>query len=145
MIDVYSKEIRSILEMACPVWHPGLTVSEENQLERVQKVAFAIIRSNGYNKYTDSLEYFKQDTLKKRREKLCLNFAVKAHKSEKFSQWFVPNHSTINTRSDKMPLKSVKTRTRKYRKSPLPYLTEVLNNHIHSKQQKERRVEMYKQ
>ena len=141
LIDVYSKQIQSVLEMACPVWHPGLTVQEENQLERIQKVAFAIIRSKGYIKYPDSLAHFKQDSLKDRRNKLCLNFALKTYKSEKFSQLFKPVTHSVNTRSVKMPLK---TRTRRYRKSPLPYLTELMNNHIHAKQQNERQVEVYR-
>ena len=43
MFDVYSKEIRSLLEMAVPVWNSGLTNQQIHDIEGVQKVAMQII------------------------------------------------------------------------------------------------------
>ena len=43
MVDVYCKEVRSILEMCVPVWHYSLTKKQSATIERVQKVAFRII------------------------------------------------------------------------------------------------------
>ena len=43
MVDVYEKQIRSIMEQAVPVWEPGLTKGECEQIERVQKCAIYII------------------------------------------------------------------------------------------------------
>ena len=43
LIDLYNKQIRSIIEYAVPVWFPGLTSSDRNELERIQKSAFRII------------------------------------------------------------------------------------------------------
>ena len=40
------KEIRSILELAVPAWHSGLTVKQAADIERVQRVAVAIILSD---------------------------------------------------------------------------------------------------
>ena len=37
--DVYVKEIRSLLELAMPAWHSGLTCKQSVEIERVQKVA----------------------------------------------------------------------------------------------------------
>ena len=37
MFDVYIKEIRSILELAVPVWHSGLTKQQATDIERIQK------------------------------------------------------------------------------------------------------------
>ena len=37
LFDVYTKEIRSILEMAVPVWHPGLTKQQAKDIETIQK------------------------------------------------------------------------------------------------------------
>ena len=36
MFDVYCKEVRSILELAVPVWHSFLTVKESADIERIQ-------------------------------------------------------------------------------------------------------------
>ena len=40
LFDVYIKDIRSILEMAVPVWHPGLTKKQTADIESVSKVGF---------------------------------------------------------------------------------------------------------
>ena len=36
LFDIYTKEIRSILEMAVPVWNPGITKKQAVDIERVQ-------------------------------------------------------------------------------------------------------------
>jgi len=43
MIQVYISNMRSVLEYACPVWHPGLTKTQSNEIERVQKRCLRII------------------------------------------------------------------------------------------------------
>ena len=43
ILDVYTKEVRSLLELAVPVWHSGLNKLQSAQIERVQKTAFRII------------------------------------------------------------------------------------------------------
>ena len=48
MKDIYEKQVRSVLEMAVPVWEAGLTKSESNQIERVQRTACAIILGTKY-------------------------------------------------------------------------------------------------
>ena len=39
ILDVYLKEIRSLLELAVPAWHSGLTLKQSVDNERVQRVA----------------------------------------------------------------------------------------------------------
>ena len=43
IIIVYTSIIRSILEYACPVWHPGLTAKQTKDIERVQKRCLKLI------------------------------------------------------------------------------------------------------
>jgi hypothetical protein len=43
IVVVYSSIIRSVLEYACPVWHPGLTRQQSDELEAVQKRCLRII------------------------------------------------------------------------------------------------------
>ena len=126
MMDVYEKQCRSVLEMAVPAWSAGLTKTESNQIERVQRSAFAIILGDDYGSYSQALRALKMETLVVRREALCLKFAQKAFNSEKFKNWFVVSESP----DDDKFLLEVKTRTRGNRNSPLPYLTKLLNNHL---------------
>ena len=53
--EVYDKQIRCMVELASPVWTPGITLEETNQLERVQKAAFSIILGNQYTNYARAL------------------------------------------------------------------------------------------
>ena len=134
MLDVYQKQVRSVLELAVPVWQPALTQQERREIERVQRCAFYVILGDAYNGYEQALDLLECDNLDDRREKLCKLFAKKAWKNPKYQNWFTLNDEplpTINTRSEatrvRNVLKPIVTRTDRYMNSPLPYLTEVLN------------------
>ena len=133
LVEVYFQQVRSLLEQDCPVWNAGITEQDSIVIERVQRTAVAIIRGEVHTSYKDALIKLELETLKSRRENLCLNFAIKAYKHPKFRNWFCTNHTDINTRSEKLPLKEIKTRTRRYKRSPLPYLTTLLNKYIKNK------------
>ena len=68
---------------------------------------------------------------------MCLNFALKLEKHEKYSNWFHPAEEFIppnmNTRSDKtlhhLKYNPVPFRTDPFKKSPFPFVTEILNEH----------------
>ena len=134
LLEAYTQQIRSITEMACPVWNGALTQQEERALDRIQRTALAVIRGDNHTTYREPLEYFEIDTLKKRREALSLKFAIKAQKNPKFSHWFSRNKSSINTRSVKVPFLKPKSRTKRFQKSPIIYLTDLLNAHLLKKQ-----------
>ena len=59
MIEVYIQQIRSVAEMACPVWNSGLTLQEVTALERIQRTAMAVIRGENHTNYREALEHFK--------------------------------------------------------------------------------------
>ena len=42
-IDVYIKQVRSVMELAVPVWHSSLTLADKVAIERVQKAALQLI------------------------------------------------------------------------------------------------------
>ena len=49
LFDVYTKQIRSVLELAVPVWHSSLTSTDSLNIERVQKSAFHVILGPKYS------------------------------------------------------------------------------------------------
>ena len=95
-------------------------------------IEISLVLTNGRHiYYKHALKTLDMKTLKVRRSELCLTFAKKALKSEKFANWFSINDNNYDkTRSDKTVLNVVKTRTDKYMKSPVPYLTNILNDHL---------------
>ena len=55
LVDVYSKLIRCILELAVPAWQGSITQSEKQDIERIQKSACHIILGQSYNSYHSAL------------------------------------------------------------------------------------------
>ena len=128
LVDIYNKQCRSILEFAVPVWNGNITKNEVNDIERVQKVALHIILGNRYENYRNALEMTDLETLETRRAKLCLKFAKKAEKNDKHSKWFRKRQQTA-TRQHNSKYWNVLARTERLKKSPIPYLTDLLNKH----------------
>ena len=58
LLDVFIKQVRSVLELAVPVWHPSLTLLEKSNIERVQKAALYIILAEEYTTYREALAEF---------------------------------------------------------------------------------------
>ena len=137
LVDIYYKQIRCVLELAVAVWTPGLTKLQINQIERVQKCALHVILGGNYQSYNQAKFALGVETLSERRSKLCLNLAKKSEKHWKYSNWFhpaeekfVPNFTTrgeethVQTKYTPVPF-----RTDRYKDSPLPFLTKLLNEH----------------
>ena len=130
LIDVYAKQVRSILEFGVPVWHPNLTERESKDIERVQKSFLHMILGTEYVSYEQALEISQLEKLAIRRTALCYKFALKASKHPKHMNWFVKtDRQGPNTRRDKMEYKQPIHRLVRYQKSPIPYLTNLLNKH----------------
>ena len=133
LLDVYEKQIRSILEFASPVWTSGLSNDEINQIERVQKAAFSIILAERYRNYEHALRVLDRDKLSERRTGINLKFAQKAFKSAKYNHWFCesnPTYQQEKTRSAIPDLVPVQARTNAFAKSPIAYLTNLMNEHL---------------
>ena len=126
MFDVYTKEVRSILELAVPVWHSGLTKKQSMDIERVQKIAFRIILGYNYTNYGHACKTLSAQTLEERRTKLCLNFAKRNHNSQ--NSFFTKLHHQMNTRGTTNMVKEYTCRTSRFNNSSLPYLARLLNN-----------------
>ena len=129
--DIYILYIRSILEQSCVVWHSSLTSENSQDLERVQKCATRIIMGNEYKNYEDALEKIGIDSLKERREALCLNFAKKCLESEnERCNKILKNREKIH----KMKIRNQEyfavnhAKTERLRKSTIPYLQRLLNS-----------------
>ena len=123
----YIQQVRSVLEMAVPVWHPGLTISNKIDIERVQKSACHIILGDKYETYERALSALGLDNLHARRVNLCKAFALKNVHSEKYTSWFKINHQKVGARRIKKKYKEINCRTKRFKNSPIPYLTRVLN------------------
>ena len=80
--------MRSILEFNSCKWHVNITQVEENDIERVQKIACKIILKEDYLTYIDALDQLGLQTLSERRQQLCKKFATKCLNNDKSKDMF---------------------------------------------------------
>ena len=126
--------VRSVCEQSSSVWHSGLTQQNEEDLERIQKVALKIILKEKYKDYQTGLNILDLQNLKDRRKYLCLDFARKCLKNEKMKYLFPPNNKIhdMETR-DSEHFKVSNFNTERMRNSPIIYMQNLLNNEVRRK------------
>ena len=129
LLDIYIKQIRSVLEMAVPAWQSSLTIADKLKIERVQKAALHIILGSDYVSYPNALENVNLFTLEDRRIQLCLKFAQKAYKNPKHTNWFKVNRRVGKTRQKQPLFCPVFSRTSRFDNSPISYMTKLLNKY----------------
>ena len=126
LFDVYCKEIRSILEMAVPVWHSGLTKHQSKDIENVQKLAMKIILQEKYINYQLACNTFSAQRLDDRRLQLCSKFARNFLKTDQ--SFFSSLQPTVNTRQKSDLVREYKCNTKRYQRSSLPFLASLINS-----------------
>ena len=125
LVQYWKAEGRVHLEMACPVWHSGLTVAQVRSLEQAQRLA--MVAMAGWNpSHSQQLTDLGLERLSVRRERMCLRLARKTATVSRHTDMFTP---TINPRArTSKEYREPLCRTTTYYKSPLPYLTRLLNS-----------------
>ena len=78
LLDVYKLYIRSILEYCSVVWHSTLTVTQNKDIENIQKLCLKIIFGEDYSGYQHALKLTELDRLNDRRHERCLKFGLKS-------------------------------------------------------------------
>ena len=125
LIDLYTKQVRCLLEYAVPVWHSSVTEEEKQDIERVQKSALRIILGQHFESYSKALETTGLQTLEHRRQMLCERFALSAQTHPKHKYWFQQRlRSSSRLQGKYLP---VIARTERLRRGPITYMTNLLN------------------
>ena len=125
---IYILQIRSKLEQSAVLWHSSITQKCQNNLERVQKSALKIILGDNYVSYDNALKVLKLQSLKERREELCIKFADKCLQVPKLSRMFPRNlhgHDMKKRSSECFQVK--RGLTNRLRNSAIPYMQRLLN------------------
>ena len=125
--NYWKSEGRVLLENSAPVWAGGLNLGQERQLQRVQVRAVAAI-TGGKEEYTSAcLRLGLEPDLGKRRLKLCQKFAQKTASKSRHQDLFTKLENPHHTRGGGKVWREPPCRTRRHLRSPLPYLTRLLN------------------
>ena len=127
LIDTLQKQILSVLWLGAPAWYCLLTQAEKTDIDRVGKVGMKIIFGEHYCGFENSLQLSGISRPTDSLAKMTKRFAVKSAKHIKFSKWFQPLTTNTCTRSKKQKYVPIRTRTDRFARSPIPFLTQILN------------------
>ena len=132
LLDIYILYVRSLLEYCSVVWHSTLTVQQNNDIERVQKLCLKIILGSKYDNYEQSLKISGLDKLSDRRESRCLKFGLKSLLLPLHSKMFPVNPHVLKGTSalQKEHFHVNWARTESYRMSTVPYIQSLLNAYV---------------
>ena len=126
--NIYILYVRSLLEQSCTVWHSGLTLENNEDLERIQKCALKIILKEDYKTYENALKLLDLEKLCERRKNLCLKFAKKCIKHPKMKDLFPlrkKKHEMITRNQEIFQIKDA--HTKRLQDSPVIYMQKLLN------------------
>ena len=101
-------------------------------MERVQKVALRIILKEDYLDYRNALNLSQLSTLKARRAKLSINFAVKCTKNERTCDMFPLRDQNVNTRNPEL-YEVTRAKTSRLANSAIPTMQRQLNSFVQRK------------
>ena len=110
------------------VWHSSLSSKNRRDIERVQKSAVKIILGNRFSDYEKGLQELNLETLDERRKQICLKFAKNCLRNERVRDMFPLNSQYQMKLRKSRKYKVNKNRTKRYQKSSIPYMQELLNN-----------------
>ena len=126
LVDVYKKEVRSLLEIAVPAWHSGLTDSQSQEIERVQKVAMSILLGK-WLPSEQARQILDLEPLAIRRENICKRFAKKTLNSRHSDIFERKPESHSHNLRFKEPFVQAKCKTKRFYDSPVNFMTRILN------------------
>ncbi|XP_078594556.1 uncharacterized protein LOC144872371 [Branchiostoma floridae x Branchiostoma japonicum] len=129
LVTVYVCYIRPVTEYAAPVWHPGLTNTQTQRIEKVQRRAVRIILGSDIA-YSEACTLLRLPSLHERRSSLTLNFAKSLLSSELYRHFLPDMRGNISSRSTRSSTKLnlQRCRTERYRNSAIPHMTRLLND-----------------
>ena len=129
LLNLWVQKGRSILEFASPVFFSSLTEDQNKQIEKCQRMAFAIILQNDFKSYSSALSTLGQKTLSDRRQEAAIKFGEKCLANPRHADMFIRNTSTHEyvQRRNWKPLKEFFCRTERFFKSSIPTITRLLN------------------
>ena len=128
LVEYWKSEGKVHLELACPVWHSGLTIAQSQALDRAQRVAMAAIAGRWDPSHTSQLEQLGLERLQPRRTRLCRAFAEKTARDSRHTDLFTPTGFRERAGKHTVQYREPKSRTATHYNSAVPYLTRLLNS-----------------
>ena len=118
LVAYWKAEGRVHLEMACLVWHPGLTQAQSRDLDRAQRVAIAAITGRWEPSHSRQLLESALEPLGTRRVKLCRTFAQRTAENSRHQDLFIKTGTRVRRGKQAKIYEEPLSRTATHFKSP---------------------------
>ena len=141
LLTTWKVLLRPITEYAAPLWHSGLSNSETDMLESLQKKALGLIlgtiyidhrryyKLNGQPvNYETALDHLQLQSLQQRRKELTLKFAIATFKNDIHRGFFEPPASTRTGTRSTNNVQEKSCKGTRYYNSAIPYMSRELND-----------------
>ena len=128
-VAFYFKEISSVCQMTCQVFHSGLTKQQSQDIENIQKKSLKIILGNLYSTYEEACTLLNAEPLSDRRLSQCITFVKRAVQSGLHTDIFIQASTSVKTRSGNL-VKEYTCNTKRFFNSPLVYLSRIYNQEV---------------
>ena len=128
MVDLWKIYCLSVLDQSCVVWGSGLTIENEQDLERTQKTFAKLVLQENFTTYNEALEKLGLQNLKLRRKYLTLRFAKRSLADGHFKDLIVkrkPDHK-METRKRNF-YEVTHANTQRFKNSPIITMQHLLN------------------
>ena len=133
LLDIYILFVRSVTEYCAVAFHSSLTQEQTHKLETIQRICLKVILGDMYISYSAALEMCGLQTLAERRQKRCLDFAIKCVKHPKNQRLFPRNPETSEHFLRNKEVFHVNfAKTTSYKKSAIPFCQRLLNDYCNS-------------
>ncbi len=118
-LHVYCSIVRSVLDYASEVWHPGLTKELSDKIEDIQIRAMNVIYPG--KDYSEAIKIAEITTLYARREKTCERFYQNIKKDSHKLNYLLPPLRNVTHIRKTLQYEPPKCKTERYRNSPINY------------------------
>ena len=120
VLTIYCSVIRTVLEYACIVWHPGLTQKQSDEIEKIQKRCLKLIYPN--LSYNHALATSEQTKLHERRETITRELfnEIKDHRHVLHSILPMRDPNSLRSRNPYQYLIPI-TKTTRFGRAFVPY------------------------
>ena len=131
IVKTYKLRVRIHVEQHAPLWMFSLTKAWSDKIERFQKTAlYIILGKHAHREYSRNLATLNLKPLEQRRLTIAKRFAAKILKHPEHRKIF--NIVKPNTRSGNR-IEVPKCRTKRYKKSTVPALANIINRELKDK------------
>ena len=140
LLNIWKVMVRPITEYAAPLWHAGLSDTDINRIEDLQKTALGMILGTIYIDYKRyykirnnpvsydfALQKYGLTTLLQRREVLTQKFALETVKNSNHRNMFEFIQAKNMTTRNSHTIQERFCKTERYYNSAIPFMSRILN------------------